>query len=181
MGRSPRGIRRLAPGRERDGGCARRALRRAARALQGPEGHHVHRRPPAEPVRQSAQARAQTRRVSESHWYPPGARAWHPMFEGDFVVPRLVQWTTGNVGKESVKAIVANPGLELVGCYAWTESKDGVDVGELVGIDPLGVAATSDVEALLGLRPDCVVYNPMWPSTDELVRILEAGVNVVTT
>jgi 4-hydroxy-tetrahydrodipicolinate reductase len=92
-----------------------------------------------------------------------------------------VQWTTGNVGKESVKAIVANPDLELVGCFAWSESKNGVDVGELVGIDPVGVIATNDVEALLALDPDCVVYNPMWPSIDELVRILEAGINVVTT
>jgi 4-hydroxy-tetrahydrodipicolinate reductase len=94
---------------------------------------------------------------------------------------RVVQWTTGNVGKESVKAIVANPGLELVGCYAWSERKAGVDVGELVGIAPLGIVATNDVDALLALTPDCVVYNPMWPSIDELVRILEAGVNVVTT
>ena len=94
---------------------------------------------------------------------------------------RVVQWTTGNVGKESVKAIVANPGLDLVGCYAWSDSKVGVDVGELVGIDPVGVVATNDVDALFALEPDCVVYNPMWPSVDELVRILEAGVNVVTT
>ena len=94
---------------------------------------------------------------------------------------RVVQWTTGNVGKESVKAIVNNPGLELVGCYAWSDAKDGMDVGELVGIDPVGVAATNDVDALIGLKPECVVYNPMWPSTDELVRILEAGINVVTT
>lgn len=94
---------------------------------------------------------------------------------------RVVQWTTGNVGKESVKAIVANPTLELVGCFAWSPSKVGVDVGELVGIDPVGVAATDDVEALLALAPDCVVYNPMFPSVDELVRILEAGVNVVAT
>ena len=94
---------------------------------------------------------------------------------------RVVQWTTGNVGKESVKAIVANPELELVGCYAWSENKDGVDVGQLVGVEALGVIATSDVEALLALKPDCVVYNPMWPSVDELVRILAAGINVVTT
>jgi 4-hydroxy-tetrahydrodipicolinate reductase len=94
---------------------------------------------------------------------------------------RIVQWTTGNVGKESVKAIVANPSLELVGCYAWSESKVGTDAGELAGIEPLGVSATNDVDLLLGLKPDCVVYNPMWPSIDELVRILEAGVNVVTT
>ena len=94
---------------------------------------------------------------------------------------RVVQWTTGNVGKESVKAIVANPSLELVGCFAWSPSKVGVDVGELVGIAPIGVTATDDVDALLALRPDCVVYNPMWPSVDELVRILESGTNVVAT
>ena len=94
---------------------------------------------------------------------------------------RVVQWTTGNVGKESVKAIVANPNLDLVGCFAWSSTKVGVDVGELVGIDPVGVAATNDVDTLLALRPDCVVYNPMFPSVDELERILDAGVNVVAT
>ena len=94
---------------------------------------------------------------------------------------RVVQWTTGNVGKESVKAICANPALELVGCFAWSPAKVGVDVGELAGIAPLGVSATDDVEALIALKPDCVVYNPMWLSVDELVQILEAGVNVVAT
>jgi hypothetical protein len=33
---------------------------------------------------------------------------------------RVVQWTTGNVGKQSAIAIARNPGLELVGCYAWS-------------------------------------------------------------
>jgi hypothetical protein len=94
---------------------------------------------------------------------------------------RVVQWTTGNVGKQAVAAIAANPELELVGCYAWSPDKVGRDVGELCGLPPLGVAATDDVDALLALRPDCVVYNPMWPSVDELGRILSAGVNVVST
>ena len=94
---------------------------------------------------------------------------------------RVVQWTTGNVGRRSVRAVVDRPDLELVGCYAWSADKVGRDVGELCGVDALGVTATNDVDALLALRPDCVVYNPMWPSTDELVRILAAGVNVVTT
>jgi hypothetical protein len=94
---------------------------------------------------------------------------------------RVVQWTTGNVGKRSVRSVVAHPDLELVGCYAWSGDKAGRDVGELCGMEPVGVTATGDVDALLGLRPDCVVYNPMWPDTDELVRILEAGVNVVST
>jgi hypothetical protein len=94
---------------------------------------------------------------------------------------RVVQWTTGNVGKRSVRAVQTQPDLELVGCYAWSPDKSGRDVGELVGIAPIGVTATNDIDALLALKPDCVVYNPMWPSGDELARILEAGVNVVTT
>lgn len=94
---------------------------------------------------------------------------------------RVVQWTTGNVGKSSVAAIAKNPTLELVGCYAWSGDKVGKDVGELCGIEPLGVSATDDVDALLALKPDVVVYNPMWIDVDELVRILESGVNVVST
>jgi hypothetical protein len=94
---------------------------------------------------------------------------------------RLVQWTTGNVGKRSVRSIVGHPDLELVGCYAWSADKVGRDVGELCGVDPVGLAATDDVDALLALKPDCVVYNPMWPDVDELVRILESGANVVST
>jgi hypothetical protein len=94
---------------------------------------------------------------------------------------RVVQWTTGNVGKRSVRAVVGRPDLELVGCYAWSADKVGRDVGELCGIDAIGVRATDDVDELLALEPDCVVYNPMWHDTGELVRILEAGVNVVST
>ncbi|MGE2724179.1 dihydrodipicolinate reductase [Mycolicibacterium pulveris] len=94
---------------------------------------------------------------------------------------RVVQWTTGNVGKSSVKAIAKNPNYELVGLYAWSDDKVGRDAGELAGTEPLGVKATDDVDALLALKPDVVVYNPMWINVDELVRILSAGVNVVSS
>lgn len=94
---------------------------------------------------------------------------------------RVVQWTTGNVGKSSVRAIAGNPNYDLVGLFAWSDDKVGRDAGELAGIDPLGVTATNDAAALLALKPDCVVYNPMWINVDELVQILSAGVNVVTS
>jgi hypothetical protein len=97
------------------------------------------------------------------------------------MVLRVVQWTTGNVGKRSVRAIAANPGLELAGCFAWSTDKVGHDVGELCGAESMGVTATHDVDALLALKPDCVLYNPMWHDTSQVVRILEAGINVVTT
>ena len=94
---------------------------------------------------------------------------------------RVVQWTTGNVGRRSVLATIANPALELVGCYAWAPDKEGADVGELAGSEPIGVVATADKAALLALKPDCVIYNPKWPDVDELVAILESGANVVAT
>ncbi len=97
------------------------------------------------------------------------------------MVHRVVQWTTGNVGKRSVRAIVERPDLDLVGCYAWSEDKVGRDVGELCGMESIGVTATDDIDALLALQPDCIVYNPMWHDTAQVARILEAGINVVTT
>lgn len=92
-----------------------------------------------------------------------------------------MQWTTGNVGRRSVLAVLRAPHLELVGCFAWSPDKAGRDAGELAGAEPCGVVATDDVDALLALRPDCVVYNPKWPDVDELERILRSGSNVVTT
>jgi hypothetical protein len=92
-----------------------------------------------------------------------------------------VQWTTGKTGRAAVRALVGHPVLELVGCYAYSPEKVGRDVGELCGIQPIGIAATDDLDALLALRPDCVVYTPFRPDFDHLVRILETGVNVVTT
>jgi hypothetical protein len=94
---------------------------------------------------------------------------------------RIVQWTTGNVGQRSVVAVLANPLLDLVGCFAWAPDKVGQDVGTLCGLDPIGVVATDDVEALLALHPDCVVYNPKWPDVDLMCRILTAGINIVAT
>lgn len=94
---------------------------------------------------------------------------------------RVVQWTTGNVGERAARAVIEHPGMELVGCYAWSPDKAGVDVGELIGMDPVGVAASNDVDALLALKPDCVTYNPKFPDVAECVRILEAGINIVAT
>ena len=95
---------------------------------------------------------------------------------------RVIQWTTGNVGRRSLHAILSRPDLELVGVYAHGPDKIGVDASTLAGFpEPSGVLATDDVEALIALKPDACVYNPLWSSTDELVALLEAGINVCTT
>ena len=94
---------------------------------------------------------------------------------------RIVQWTTGLVGRSAVKAVVDHPDLELVGCYAWSDDKVGSDVGDLCGLGKLGITATNDLDAILALRPDCVLYMPLQWVVDDMVRLLEAGVNVVST
>ena len=95
---------------------------------------------------------------------------------------RIVQWTSGNVARQTVRAVLARPDLELVGLYAHSTTKVGKDAAELCGLDaPTGVLATDDVDELLVLRPDCVVYTPLHFSVAEVERILRAGIDVVTT
>jgi hypothetical protein len=95
---------------------------------------------------------------------------------------RVIQWTTGNIGRRSLHAIIGRPDLELVGVYAHGSEKVGVDAADLAGApQPTGVNATDDVDELLALRADACCYNPLWPDIDELVRLLEAGVNVCSS
>ena len=65
---------------------------------------------------------------------------------------RVVHWTTGNVGKRAVRAIAAYPGLELVGCDTFSADKIGRDVGELAGIDPIGVTARRQARVRTNVR-----------------------------
>lgn len=95
---------------------------------------------------------------------------------------RVIQWTTGNIGRRSLHAILGRPDMELVGVYAHGQDKVGVDAAELAGWpQPTGITATNDIDALLALKPDACCYNPIWPSIDELVALLSAGVNVCSS
>ena len=42
---------------------------------------------------------------------------------------RVVEWSTGTVGKHAVAGILARPQLELVGVWVSSEEKHGRDVG----------------------------------------------------
>ena len=72
---------------------------------------------------------------------------------------RVIQWSTGNAGRQAVRGIVGHPDLELVGLHAHSAGKDGRDAAELAGLDePTGVLATDDADALLATDADCVCY-----------------------
>ena len=100
---------------------------------------------------------------------------------------RVVQWSTGNVGRHAIAGIDARPDLELAGVWVSTSDKVGRDAGELAGLGrTLGVTATNDQEQLLDSRPDCVVYTAMaddrlGEAIEDLTRILRAGINVVSS
>jgi 2,4-diaminopentanoate dehydrogenase len=100
---------------------------------------------------------------------------------------RVVQWSTGNVGRHALAGIDARPDLELVGLFVSNPDKVGKDAGELAGLGrTLGVTATSDFDALLALEPDCIVHtgmadDRMFEALADLQRFLEAGINVVSS
>jgi 2,4-diaminopentanoate dehydrogenase len=99
---------------------------------------------------------------------------------------RVVVWSTGGVGSFAINAIVRRPDLELVGVWVHSQEKVGRDAGELADGGPIGVAATNDAGALIALKPDCVVYAASGPERDagavpDYLRLLEAGINVVST
>ncbi|MDN4161934.1 NAD(P)H-dependent amine dehydrogenase family protein [Nocardioides abyssi] len=93
---------------------------------------------------------------------------------------RVIQWATGGVGKAAIETLLLHPDLELVGCWVHSADKHGRDVGELVGLDPIGVLATSSKEEVLAMEADCVLYAPLVPDRDDVAALLRSGKNVVT-
>ncbi len=94
---------------------------------------------------------------------------------------RVIQWTTGKVGKLSLRGIIDDPRLELVGVYAYSEDKAGADAGPLCGRPDTGVLATTDIDALIALDADTVLYTPFMADLDHAVRLLSSGLDVIST
>lgn len=100
---------------------------------------------------------------------------------------RVVQWSTGNVGRRTLRSIIARPELELVGVWVSSPAKAGKDAGELAGLDrEIGVTATQDAEALLALKPDCIIHTAMaddrlMEAVEDLKTFLRAGINVISS
>jgi hypothetical protein len=106
---------------------------------------------------------------------------------------RVIQWGVGGVGTWALRQVLDAPELELVGVKCGTDAKVGVDAGELAGREPVGVRATKDVDALLALDADVVVFMPRVSLKDptipgspaaawieEVVPVLASGKNVVS-
>ncbi len=93
---------------------------------------------------------------------------------------KVVQWATGVVGTASLKGIVRHPKLELVGVKVYNDNKAGRDAGDLIDSEKTGIIATQDVDEIMALDADCVLYCPMPWDVAEMCRLLESGKHVIT-
>jgi 2,4-diaminopentanoate dehydrogenase len=93
---------------------------------------------------------------------------------------RVIQWATGVVGQAALKHFIENPEIELVGVGVTNPAKVGVDAGALVGLPDTGVLATDDVEALIALNADCVLFAGLVKDMDLFERLLRSGKNVIS-
>src|SRR6201992_159190 len=94
---------------------------------------------------------------------------------------RVFQVATGNVGSEMIKRLGNRTALELVGLHWYSPEKSGRAAGEIGGLPAIGVKATGTIEEIIAARPDVLTFHGVFPDEDLYVRVLEAGINVVTT
>jgi hypothetical protein len=108
---------------------------------------------------------------------------------------KVIQWATGYTGIFALKYILLNPALELVGLKVFGAGKAGKDAGELCGLAPVGVQASTSFDEIFALDADCVVYTPGFYDMQDptvpgsntyvifqaLLKLLESGKNVATT
>jgi hypothetical protein len=94
---------------------------------------------------------------------------------------RVVVCYTGGVGSQVIRNVVQDPTFELVGVLVHSEAKDGLDVGEIVGIGPIGLAATRDVDSLVALRADVMAWHSLTWDPPVIARFLRAGTSIYSS
>jgi len=99
---------------------------------------------------------------------------------------RVIVWGTGFVGKMVIRELVEHPDFELVGVIVNAAEKHGRDAGEIAGIAPIGLRATRDAPAALGVEADAVAY--FGPTAalaaqniENMSAAMRAGKDVVST
>ncbi len=98
---------------------------------------------------------------------------------------RVIQWATGAMGKNCLRAVIDHPAMQLVGLYVYGAAKAGRDAGEIARRPITGVLATRDAEEILALDADVVIHAarlaPPYGSHDaEILRLLASGKNVIS-
>ena len=99
---------------------------------------------------------------------------------------RIIVWGTGFVGSAVLRNLVAHPHFEIAAVLVNSAEKEGLDLGEILGIPETGIRATRDIEEALAVDADAVAYfgpNAMHAEANmqNLTAALRSGKNVVDT
>ena len=96
----------------------------------------------------------------------------------------MAVWGPGRVGGACIRDVVSLPEMELVGVFAYSETKKGLDAGTAIGIDPVGVSVTTSRDEFLALDAEVVLFCPMdfgdFGNEPDLFALLASGKSVVT-
>jgi 4-hydroxy-tetrahydrodipicolinate reductase len=100
----------------------------------------------------------------------------------------IIQWGTGNVGRQALRTILERPDFELAGLRVYNADKVGKDAGDLLELAPTGVVATDSTDEIVALDADCVCYTALGSTLgdheaplDDITRLLASGKNVVSS
>jgi len=99
---------------------------------------------------------------------------------------RIIQYGLGPIGSAVARHVVERPGLELVGCVDIDPAKHGRDAGQVIGLDrPLGFGVGHTLAQVLERTQAEVAIHTTSSYfdlfEDQIVEILEAGLDVIST
>jgi 4-hydroxy-tetrahydrodipicolinate reductase len=98
---------------------------------------------------------------------------------------KIVQYGVGPIGAELAKYSLKKPGLRFVGAIDIDPKKVGVDLGEAVGGQRIGVSITDDAKKLLAkTKPDIVLHSTgsyLKDVKSQLLEIMRSGADIVST
>jgi 4-hydroxy-tetrahydrodipicolinate reductase len=98
---------------------------------------------------------------------------------------RVVSYGIGVIGRRLARHLLTKKGVEIVGAIDINPEIVGKDLGEVLGIDALGVIISNDADGVLSkTKPEIVCHTTMsylGQTYDQFAQILRHGVNVVST
>ena len=98
---------------------------------------------------------------------------------------KCIQYGLGPIGQRIVKYVVARENVELEGAIDVDKNKVGRDVGELIGIDPLGIIVSDNAEDVLkNCEAEVVILSTVSSLANlegQIFQCIKHGKNVVTS
>src|SRR3546814_18498692 len=99
---------------------------------------------------------------------------------------RVINWATGHTGKMVVRAVAERPEYEIAGAFVYNPEKIGRHLGELCGIDPIGVKTTGARHQMREAAAHCVLFlagaeNAVPGRIADICMLLASGTPVIPT